>query len=194
MKVIFPYTRTDAKTMLALPLDAVLVPLPSPPDDKAYGRLLAAEWALGKGFINVEHDVVLRPDTIALLTACPFQWCTWAYPFHDPALAPLVISDRLGCVKFSETLVQAIPDVMILAAAIQYTGRDWMTLDRRVVAVLRHQYGLWPHVHGIWDPLEHRDLLHPWRVDDGYAVASERDLTALVEVGTIEGLHMYRFA
>ena len=56
------------------PSDPVYVDVSS--DDFAYWRMMKGVWEKGEPFIIVEHDVLVWPDTIALLDACPRQWCS----------------------------------------------------------------------------------------------------------------------
>ncbi len=72
-------------------------------DARAYGRLVQRLWAEGDGFILVEQDIVVRPDTIASLIRCPFDWCGYPY-LETPRSEPVT---GLGCTKFGAGIIRA---------------------------------------------------------------------------------------
>lgn len=107
MKIVLPFTKIKPGVREALeetgwPWEEVDVS----GDDDAYFRLFQRLWHEGEGWVNVEHDVLVRPDTLAELADCPHDWCAAPIPY---------LSNRrygLGCVKFSDRLLEEFPDAI----------------------------------------------------------------------------------
>lgn len=76
--------------------------------DQAYWE----QWSMGKSFINVEHDVIVRPDTFDVLAACSRQWCAPLVPYYDGEYP------SLACVKFDAALLSAHPYAMRKAGTV----------------------------------------------------------------------------
>jgi hypothetical protein len=111
--------------------------------DDAYWTLLAALWEQGDGFIVVEHDVVVRPESIWELIGCDRPWCACPYPY----LGGRGTIIGLGCTKFSGELLAAVPDALLRAGEMvdQLPGADqgrdhprrhWCRLDSRIQRAL----------------------------------------------------------
>jgi len=79
------------------PSDPVYVDVSS--DDFAYWRMMKGVWEKGEPFIIVEHDVLVWPDTIALLDACPRQWCSQRVHSVDVGHGRAWVA-ALGCAHF----------------------------------------------------------------------------------------------
>lgn len=105
MKVVMPVATIHHEARAAL-LAATSRPLFMDVSASAhdYGRLVNWLWAEHTGFILVEHDIVVRPDTIAELQACPELWC--GFPYLEARGEPVT---GLGCTKFSRKLVRSVP-------------------------------------------------------------------------------------
>lgn len=116
-------------------------------DEYAYGRLINLLWEKGDGFIIVEHDVVVRPDTIRELEDCPEPYC--GFPYHEAKGWPVL---GLGCTKISAEVVQAV----------HLTGEPmlWQNIDATVPPAIR-AVGYTQHQHWPW--LRH---LNPRVVDE----------------------------
>ena len=126
--------------------------------DEDYWALLAGLWADGRCFINVEHDVIVRPDTLAELEACPQPWCGFPLPYLGGEYP------GLGCVKFDASIIAAVPDALVQAGRMSngnHPPKHWCTTDHFLqMVVLPAAVGHGKHVH--WPALGH------WRpYDDG---------------------------
>ena len=62
-------------------------------------------WEIGKGFVNLEHDVLPWPGALVEMWRCPEEWCTFAYGFGEH----LGRSSYLGCVKFGASFIAKTP-------------------------------------------------------------------------------------
>ncbi len=150
-----PYARLYPETRAALDaagVNAEYVNVAG--DDYAYHALLSRMWSYGSGFINIEQDIVVRPDTVALLEACPEEWCGWAYPISAG------YGSWLGCVKFSDSLVRDRPGAFDATVNLPYDGtprRHWARIDTRLAVVLEQHEGLRMHVH--WPAVGHLNPL-----------------------------------
>lgn len=113
--------------------------------DLDYGDALAAMWSRGEGFVVIEHDVVPWPGAMEAWASCEHPWCTYRYPF-----APGKIRNALGCVRFSDELVRAHPDL-----PEQWQGAHWNEMDGRVYRAVKGVLGTRedPHLHE--PPLAH---------------------------------------
>lgn len=94
-------------------------------DRHHYARLFTELWQRGEGFVLVEHDVVPWPGAITDLKSCPRELCTFEYPSGGAWCR------SLGCVKFSDSLVQRIP------FDVEWQNRAWDELDGAVFATLQ---------------------------------------------------------
>ena len=72
-----------------------------------YGRLTADLWALGKGFVMVEDDVVPWPGAIQAMLDCPKEWCAYEFPRtyvqHEPRSGFTV---SMGCTKLTAAILE----------------------------------------------------------------------------------------
>lgn len=118
--------------------------------DEAYWRLLGEYWADGETFINVEHDVVVRPDTLRELENCPKDWCAFSVPYLGGHYA------GLACVKFGEALLRGLPDALDRAGKMfngNHPPRHWCTLDHFLQREVLPGAGFIRHEHE--PPLRH---------------------------------------
>lgn len=116
----------------------------------AYHELLLRLWADGQGFVNIEHDIVVRPGLVAEFVACPEPWCGSPYSIGTS------LGSYLGCVRFSDAMVQGYPDAVRAIDRLPWDGterRYWGRLDTRLIQVLTDQYHLVQHLH--WPAVEH---------------------------------------
>jgi hypothetical protein len=102
--------------------------------DDAYWTLLGALWANAEGFIVVEHDVVVLPETIPELEACERPWCCAPYPYMGGRGTII----GLGCTKFSAEIIAAVPDAILRAGEMtdSHPARHWCRLDSRIQRAL----------------------------------------------------------
>ena len=127
MKVYVPFTEVHKDTLAALvasKCDYELVRVSG--SDEAYWELLSDLWAKRETFTIVEHDVVIRPDTIDELANCSFDWCAFPIPY----LSSTHIG--MGCVKFGVSLMQRFPDALDRVAPIsdaKHPPKHWCRLD-----------------------------------------------------------------
>lgn len=143
MRVVVPYTHIAAATASALtatdwPIEASYVGA----SYEAYWELLAGLWQDGETFAIVEHDIVVRPDTLDALQDCPHEWCSYGAPYYNG------VYHGMGCVKFSAGLIARHPRALEQVA--EYSDADhppkhWCRLDawlqgRVLVSEYRHRH------------------------------------------------------
>lgn len=151
MRVVVPYVDLRPEVRVAIEADgreAEYVYVGGRPE--AYHELLLRLWGEGRGWVNVEHDVVVRPGAIAELEACPEPWCGFAYSLGG------YYGGTLGCTRFSDELVAGRPGVMPALDGLPFDGtprRYWGRLDTRLQVVLEQHEGLRMHLH--WPALDH---------------------------------------
>jgi len=63
-------------------------------DDLAYWRLVRDLWVAGEPFTLVEHDVLVTPETLPALDACPERFCSYSVWMGEGSVA------AFGCVRF----------------------------------------------------------------------------------------------
>lgn len=118
--------------------------------DDAYWQLLANLWSRGGTFVLVEHDILVRPDSIEELVNCHHPWCSFQVPYVGRLYA------GLSCAKFSEALIARYPDALDRIAAFSdedHPPRHWCRLDSHLQAYVLNPGGEEMHVHG--PPLTH---------------------------------------
>lgn len=136
MAVAHPYLEAIEALYRAAP-EAEMVNVSE--DPYAYWALVSRLWHTGDPFVLVEHDIVLRPDTIERLSDCVHQWCAFTY-----LQAPGEPVSGLGCVKF-------IPTVPLHLEA-GWGDPIWQNVDATVAGLL-HAAGWRVHEHK--PPLRH---------------------------------------
>jgi len=125
--------------------------------DEAYWQLLADLWAKGAGFLIIEHDILVRPDSLDELVACHEPWCSFQVPYVGRVYA------GLSCAKFSAGLIARYPDALDRIAELEderHPPKHWCRLDSHLQSHVLNPGGETMHVHG--PPLGHlRDDLSP---------------------------------
>jgi hypothetical protein len=113
--------------------------------DQDYFSLFALLCAKGSGFIVLEHDVIVRPDTLDELEACPEPWCAFPVPYlggEYPGMA---------CAKFTDRIIAACPGALIQVGTMgndQHSPGHWCTTDHFLqMVVLPAAVGHYKHVH-----------------------------------------------
>jgi hypothetical protein len=154
--VVMPYTRLRNEVVQALAgWDVVFVDVSG--SDEAYWELLARLWAKGTGFILIEHDILVRPDTLDELVNCERPWCSFQVPYVGRLYA------GLSCAKFTAALIARYPDALDRIAELEdedHRPKHWCRLDSWLQAYVLNPGGETMHVHG--PPLEHvRDEASP---------------------------------
>lgn len=139
MRVIVPFTNLREQTKSALdtysPVQAEYFDVSA--HDEAYFDLLKSVWNDGEGFIVIEHDIEVRPTTIDELIGCEHDWCAFPY-----AMGGGNDATALGCTKFSDNLVKAVPsfpDWLSMRGDPWAPARHWARLDTRTFAILTEQ-------------------------------------------------------
>jgi hypothetical protein len=80
MRVVVLYTKISAKTVVALNRSGYEFERVKVSDsNEAYWEVLADLWGYGEDFCIVEHDIVVGPDTLREIYACPEPWCVCSY-------------------------------------------------------------------------------------------------------------------
>lgn len=112
--------------------------------DEDYWTLLSNLWGDGEAFALVEHDVLVRPDTLAELADCAEPWCSFVIPYLGGEYA------GMACVKFSAELIAACPDALgivgLMSNGEQHPRKHWCTLDSFLQSTLQRT-GTARHVH-----------------------------------------------
>ena len=104
MRVVVPHTNLRPETRDALTATGhSWTPVDVSGSDTRYWRLICDLWEAGEEFIVVEHDIVVRPDTLSELEACPSEWCAFGAPYFVGTHV------GMGCVKFSASLIARAP-------------------------------------------------------------------------------------
>lgn len=131
--VAVPFTSLRQETVVALH-DEQSVRYAPMRTDESYWELLRDLWLDGRGFIIVEHDIVVNETTIDELKSCDHDWC--AMPFHyrgnDHAYA-------LACTKISAELIRRhpeVPDVLGDMSDAQHPPKHWCRMDAWLFAIL----------------------------------------------------------
>ena len=103
----------------------------------------------------VEHDIVVGPDTLAELDACPHDWCAFPYSYING------YHHGLGCTKFSAALIGRNPAAFRQVGTMSdqnHPERHWCRLDGWLDIVLRRNGEA---IHSHWPLVEHRtDTAH----------------------------------
>jgi hypothetical protein len=157
MRVVQPYTHVDERVrealLAAFPANAKFNGLgfvDVADADTAYWQLLHSLWAEGETFCIVEHDVIVREDTIGELAACPDEWCAFEILIYNG-----IPWAGLGCMKFGSTLIEQVPDLLDAISTLSdhsHPRKHWCRLDAWIQNHL-HAFGHKQHVHR--PPLEH---------------------------------------
>lgn len=125
--------------------------------DEVYWELLASMWAKAAAFIIVEHDIIVRPDSLGELEQCHHPWCSFQVPYVGKLYA------GLSCAKFSAALIARYPDALERIAELSdedHPPRHWCRIDSHLQAHVLNPGGETMHVHG--PPLGHlRDESSP---------------------------------
>lgn len=98
-----------------------------------YFLRLADRWVGGRGFINVEHDIVVGSTTLSELEACDGEWCAAPYQYFDG------MTCGLGCVKFSDELLGRLPGLVLEAGRLsdpRHRPGTWCRLDAWIYTLL----------------------------------------------------------
>lgn len=126
-RVIVPYTEIAPGVAEALATTGWLSDLYPMTSETSYWDLLDKLWSEGETFIIVEHDVIVRPDTLDQLNDCPFDACAFVIPYF---WSPRAVS--LACTKFSSDLIARCPDLMRRVGEMrdfQHPQKHWCRLD-----------------------------------------------------------------
>jgi hypothetical protein len=128
--------------------------IPDPVDvsgsDDAYWTLLHRLWGRGKTICIVEHDVIVRPDSLRELEECPSDWCSFQVPYVGRLYA------GLSCAKFSAALIARYPDALERISELsddEHPQKHWCRIDSWLQGYVLHPGGETMCVHT--PPLEH---------------------------------------
>src|SRR5262245_35332543 len=122
MRVVVAAIDNDCPAHLALRAEGVAHDVLQCDGRFGYGEWLSILWRSGDGFILIEHDIAPWVGAIAQLMDCPRDWCAFRYPKGGRPIR------ALGCVKFSTSLVRALPDL-----PEQWGQCPWQELEGRVL-------------------------------------------------------------
>ena len=111
----------------------------------AYSRLVARVWGDRQSFLLVEHDIELTEEALRHALACGCSWSVNPYKGKNG-----LFTRSLGCTRFRSSLLEAFPQAMSMANAMNDSGISppghWNRLDGRLDHVLRTA-GYRPHLH-----------------------------------------------
>jgi hypothetical protein len=113
--------------------------------DESYFNLLSGLWTGGEGFIVIEHDVIVRPDTLDELVNCECSWGCFPVPYLGGAYA------GMACVKFAGWLTQQYPDAMQQVGTMSnadHLPKHFCTIDSWLQMRVLPGFGLRRHEHG----------------------------------------------
>ena len=162
MKILCPFTKLHPRTVEALNLHAPGAWFPYVGgSDFSYLTFLKQMWAEGKATVIVEHDIEVGPETVPGVESCAEPWCV--QPFSRLLPGPHstwdgqgwtngvpLLTKSLGCVRFSEALMKAEPDLMVEVEGMEDGGvpaGHWRRLDDRIARVLEgRDYRVCVHV------------------------------------------------
>lgn len=151
MNVVLPWTQDHPEVYKAL--RAAVKSFRNPyvgRSDRDYFWTLSELWEGGEPFVIVEHDVIVRPNSINELEQCPWPWCAFAVRYGDGS------TPGLGCAKFTAEVMRAAPDALDRVARMsddEHPPMHWCRLDWWLQHMVLPGYGFTQHVHG--PPLEH---------------------------------------
>lgn len=152
MRVILPFTKRIAKVTAALALSGYKYePIDVSESQFRYYHVIKELWDAGETFCTVEHDIVIRPDTLASFDDCPSDWDV--APYNYP-LMPGGLYAGLGCCKISDRLIARNPDAMEKVGQMSdksHKAKSWCRVDGWLKQVLV-EAGERPHAH---DQVEH---------------------------------------
>lgn len=143
MKVYVPYTNLAEGVVSALEASGyAYTPVWVGGDSTDYWSLLSDCWSNGETFAIVEHDIVVRPESLAELDTCPYEWCSFGAPYFCG------VYHGLGCVKFTANLIARHPNALDKVAAYHDEGhpsKHWCRLDawlqdRVLASEYRHRH------------------------------------------------------
>jgi len=153
MRVVHPLTTANPDAIAAISATRYPVEFADVSGSpRAYYDLLARLWSDGRTFAVVEHDIVIGPDTLDSLAACPHDWCSCPYRYGNTT------THGLGCVKFSAELIARNPDAMIRVGVMSdgsHERRHWCRLDAWLQGVVLPNAGEIRHEHS--DEVTHLD-------------------------------------
>ena len=111
MKVIVPFTHLEPEVLDALWKTGYhWEERDVSSSDTAYFELIKELWDEGAGWINVEHDIVIRSGCIErAFEKCPHAWCVFPYPYK---MMPQGFYAGLGFSKITSQVINRHPDVM----------------------------------------------------------------------------------
>lgn len=127
MRVVCPFTRLHPQT--ADSLDASgrrWEPVWVGRSIWDYWLLLADLWVDGQTFVVVEHDIAVEATTLDELESCPGEWCAAPYEYLGH------MAHGLGCTKFTASLLQRLPGLMVEVGRIsdsQHPPGHWCLID-----------------------------------------------------------------
>lgn len=150
MRLICPFTHIEPRTLdgiRATGRDCTYRDVWA--SDDAYWRLLAEMWEACDTFAVVEHDVIVRPDSLDELERCAGDWCAFGVSYGDGGHA------GLGCAKFTAGITGRHRDALEQIGRRSdstHPPRHWCRVDGWLDEYLRAR-GERKCVHG--PPLEH---------------------------------------
>jgi hypothetical protein len=95
---------------------------------EAYASHLVNAWQAGEEFINVEHDVAPWPGALEQMWHCDAEFCYFQYPMFPPGRH----GSGIGCCKFGQSLIEALPH-----SWEDWGNVPWWDLDAAIISELK---------------------------------------------------------
>jgi hypothetical protein len=134
VRVVVPALQPSCVASLVLAAEGVDHDVCLVDGNEGYAELVAGLWERGEGFILVEHDVCPWVGAIQQLMDCENPWCSFYYAKDGGTIR------ALGCVKFSDRLVQFNPGL-----SEGWRGTHWLALDGTVLSAVASKVGVCVH-------------------------------------------------
>jgi hypothetical protein len=144
LNIFLPYTRLEPVVRRALQAaERLPTEVYVGSADTRYYDLLSDLWSHRETFAIVEHDVIVRPDSLDELEGCPEPWCAFTVPYF--------VGDYpgLACTKFEASVMGGFPEAMSLVGTMSnasHPPKHWCTLDAFLMSLL-YSRGFRKHVH-----------------------------------------------
>ncbi len=108
-------------------------------DEFAYGRILRDYWEQGESFINIEPDIVPRPDVFEALNECGCEYGAFPYSWGTD------VGVALGCTWWKDSFIARYPNAMREAVGANVGFRQLDVVFQR--HILARNHGEQPHMH-----------------------------------------------
>lgn len=113
MRIACFYTDLHPACRDSLPPDTELVWTGA--GDDHYWQEISKRWDGSDDLLIIEHDVEVHDQVVPQLLACASDWCAFPYDYPTWPDGPPLITQALGCTRFSAALQRKFPTEKIAA-------------------------------------------------------------------------------